>query len=139
MVTISETRKVPGSWQPDKKYEGWKAISEDGKTYFCNWEVFPDNSMTPAWAWTDEDGEVWYDVCQGIHEPIPFKPWFVYRYYAIIHYCERHRRLDYINRSESWREFAIEQGVRTDNPCFDCLLKKPSYEETRKGWKGWRK
>ena len=138
MVTIAETREVPGTWDQSKTHPGWRAIGENNKSFYCNWEVFPDDSMTPAWSWADEEGKAWYDVCQGIYQPIPFKPWFVDRYYAVIHYCEKHRRLDYFRDSEAWRKMCEEDGHDPNNPCFDCMMGKPAYEETQKGWKGWR-
>ena len=57
-VEIIETRQVKGMWGGGE-YEGWKAITEDGKVFTCNWESFPDDSITPAFYWNgikDENG-----------------------------------------------------------------------------------
>jgi len=140
LIEIVETRQVPAVWEPDKTYEGWKALGEDGVHYYCNWSSFPDDSMTPSWSWNDEHENIWYDVAQGIYAPIPFRPDFVDRYHAVIHYCERHKRLDYYNKSEAWKNICLEEGHRPSNPCFDCFTKRPEKEEKApKTWVGWRK
>jgi hypothetical protein len=49
-VTITEVKKVPDMWS-DKQYEGWKAVSETGEEFTCNWNSFPSDSMTPTYFW----------------------------------------------------------------------------------------
>ena len=57
-VEIIETRQVKGMWGGGE-YEGWKAVTKDGKVFTCNWESFPDDSITPTFYWNgikDENG-----------------------------------------------------------------------------------
>jgi len=73
-VTITEERDVKGTWAGET-HKGWKGIDENGKIFTCNWNHFPDDSMTPSYYWDiieDEDG-VWQPVdaiqaySHGIH------------------------------------------------------------------------
>jgi hypothetical protein len=64
VVTIIETKKVRGMWGSDE-YDGWKAISEEGFVFTCNWDVFPDDSPTPSYYWDGVDdgiGGYWRPV-----------------------------------------------------------------------------
>lgn len=64
VVTIIETKKVKGAWGKGL-YDGWKATTEDGKEFTCNWNVFPDDSITPSYFWDaveDDDGKFWQPV-----------------------------------------------------------------------------
>lgn len=63
-VTIIETKKVKGMWG-NSEYDGWKAITEDGRVFTCNWDSFPDDSMTPTYYWDvvkENNGELWQPV-----------------------------------------------------------------------------
>lgn len=142
LVTIVETKQVPGCWGRDKMHEGWRAEDESGLSYYVNWTTFDDASMTPAWSWHTQDKygnpESWYDITQGLLEPIPFRPRFMERFKDVLHYCEKHRRLDYFERGPAYGRFAKEEGFSDPPACFDCLLKRPPVESPPRGWKGWR-
>jgi len=63
VVTITEEQETKGMWS-NGIYRGWKAVDENGKIFTCNWNRFPDDSMTPTFYWDtmeDEDG-VWQPV-----------------------------------------------------------------------------
>ena len=49
-VTVIELKEVRGMWSNDT-YTGYKAVSEDGEEFTCNWGSFPDDSMTPTFYW----------------------------------------------------------------------------------------
>jgi len=62
VVTVTEVKTVPGTWSREP-YEGWKAVTEDGKEFTCNFTSFPDDSMTPTYFWdTVVDEDVWQPV-----------------------------------------------------------------------------
>jgi hypothetical protein len=144
LVTIVEVKTgVPGCWDRKNTYEGLRAVDENGKSYFSTWDSFPDDSMTPRWLWNTEDGESWYDVTQGIFEPIPFRPAFLNRpgFSEVVHYCEKHQTLNEVERSQVFVEFAKSQGFSDPPMCFQCLAKKPSVSLNGwkgYGWRGWR-
>jgi hypothetical protein len=47
-VKIIEIKAVPGLWDTKHQYEGWKAVTDNGKEFTCNWNTFPDDSITPT-------------------------------------------------------------------------------------------
>ncbi len=53
--------------------EGWKAMTDDGEFFTCNWDVFPDESMNPTFHWysveRDSDDGPWtpVDACQAVN------------------------------------------------------------------------
>ena len=54
---------VKGMWSSDV-FQGLKASTEDGKIFTLNWNIFPDDSMTPTYYWDtikDENG-IWQPV-----------------------------------------------------------------------------
>lgn len=53
-VTITDTRKVPGMFSRDM-FDGFKGVDKNGKEFFCNWESFPDDTMTPTYYWRDTE------------------------------------------------------------------------------------
>ena len=53
-IEIVETRKVKNCWA-DGFSEGWRAVTPDGIEFTCNWEVFPDDSITPTFYWQRPD------------------------------------------------------------------------------------
>ncbi len=126
LVEVVETRPVKCCWRPEETAEGWKAIGEDGRSYYCCWDSFPDDSMSPRWMWYCDE-EPWHDVCQGIFADIPSKPKFVDKYSEVLYYCDKHRRLDYKER--------VLAGSTYD--CFYCYLKHPPKKVEDEHWKGW--
>ena len=63
VVTIIETQKVRGMWG-NSEYDGWKAITNDGQVFTCNWNNFPDDSIAPTYYWdvVNSNGELWMPV-----------------------------------------------------------------------------
>ena len=63
LVTIVEVKQVRGRWG-NSFYEGWKAVTENGDEFTCNWEIFPDDSMTPTYYWDarNDNGVLWRPV-----------------------------------------------------------------------------
>lgn len=63
VVRIIEEREVKNVWGSGMS-TGWKAITEDGRVFTCNWNSFPDDSMTPTYYWDaiNEDGYIWNPV-----------------------------------------------------------------------------
>jgi len=76
LVTVIETKKVPVMWGKGED-EGWKAISDAGEEFTCNWNSFPDDSMTPTYYWDARkdarglwqpvDGIQTYNQGTGVH------------------------------------------------------------------------
>jgi hypothetical protein len=50
IAIISEIKKVKGMFG-NGEHEGWKAITNNGEEFTCNWNIFPDDSMTPTYYW----------------------------------------------------------------------------------------
>lgn len=127
-VEIVETRKVAGNWGgPAKKYDGWKAKGEDGKTYYCNWKSFPDSSMTPNYMWRSEDGQFWYNITY-VRE-VQFRPSWLEEYGDLIKWCPDHLNLSYIRDRGENDPFDGE-------PCMDCSFDKEPRKDQK--WVGWR-
>ena len=63
IVTVIETKNVKGMWRSDT-YQGLKATTEDGKPFTCNWNSFPDDSMTPTYYWDvlEDENDIWQPV-----------------------------------------------------------------------------
>jgi hypothetical protein len=49
-VTVVGVRPVNAMWGKETYY-GWKALAENGEEFFCNWNVFPNDSMFPTFYW----------------------------------------------------------------------------------------
>lgn len=139
LVSIDKIKEVPCLYNRKEYQEGWRAVDASGNHYYCNWQYFPDDSMTPTWSWQNEQGQAWYDVTQGLSR-IPFHPVFVEQFSDIIHYCPEHQRLDYINnfQNDAWINFAKNQGRSLKNPCFDCLIGLEPVGKKEGNWNGWR-
>lgn len=139
LVSVKELKDVPCIWEQGKFRSGFRAESEDGRNFYNNWDVYDDASSSPLWFWSDERGNAWYDICQGIFDNIPFRPSFMDKYDEILHYCSSHQRLDYKEtHSAAKNDFAKSQGHSKTPYCFHCLLNKPAITVEIKGWKGWR-
>lgn len=70
VVTVSEIcNTVKDMWTGLNNCTGWKAVSESGEVFTCNWEVYPSDSMTPTYYWdVREDARgLWQpeDACQA--------------------------------------------------------------------------
>jgi len=64
LAIIAEAKEVPGVYG-EGKHEGWKATTEKGEVFTCNWTRFPDDSMFPTFMWYMEKGrKVANDACQ---------------------------------------------------------------------------
>jgi hypothetical protein len=59
-VRIVESKIVKGMWAGND-HLGYRAEDDAGKSYYCNWNSFPDDSMTPMWHWWC-DKELWEDA-----------------------------------------------------------------------------
>lgn len=141
IIEIIETKDVPDMWcNKTHKNHGWKAKSEDGRYFFCNWSSFPSDSMTPAWIWYEANenhkgfkGE-WYDITMVRNAPgLPPE----LKDNDVVGYCEKHRKIYEIDGYLFPEEDAPN--------CFDCYLdwKYPEKREKmvhgiKEGpWKGW--
>ncbi len=66
IVTVVEVKTdVKDMWTGKCEHTGLRATDETGKEYFCCWESFPSDSMTPMWLWTSKHGgkfEEWFDI-----------------------------------------------------------------------------
>lgn len=61
IVTIVETKKVPNMWGGGFS-DGWRALTEMGREFTCNWHSYPDDSITPTYYWDvvkEDDGSLW--------------------------------------------------------------------------------
>lgn len=75
IVTIVDEQYVGGMFG-DGIYEGWKAVTNDGMVFTCNWNIFPNDSATPTYYWdARRDGEhIWKPV--DAHQASKFMPHF---------------------------------------------------------------
>lgn len=65
-ITITEVRNDVPAMFGETFHQGLKAISKNGEVFTCNWDVYPDDTMTPTFywdcrkdergLWTPEDG-----------------------------------------------------------------------------------
>ncbi len=62
-VTIIKVKKVPYLFG-DGYGEGWLAKSDTGEEFTCNWNRFPDDSMTPTYYWDVKKDH------RGLWEPV---------------------------------------------------------------------
>lgn len=53
IVTISEVKNVPGIYEKDTYYEGYIALSEDGRKFGCCEDRFDETNTRPhhSWSW----------------------------------------------------------------------------------------
>ena len=134
IVKVIEERDVRGTWGGGQ-YTGHKAEATwsshkeyPGHIFICNWETFPDDSMSPMWTWYDRtrydeprnEGQVdfdWYDITQGLHDIIPDIPKCL-RWYEKLKICFDHNHL-YL-----------------DEECFSCKYGLKHFPRKRY-WNGW--
>ncbi len=68
-VTIIQTKNVPGNYsKKDHTMAGWKAVSERGEEFVCNWDHYPEDSYNPTYSWTGRGNrrlELFVDACQA--------------------------------------------------------------------------
>ena len=132
IVTVVEVRNdVKDMWTGERKHTGLRAKDEDGVEYFCNWESFPSDSMTPQWSWMcKEPLSEWYDLVyvtrMGQH---PTKVPKIVAKQDFIKFCPEHKDFYY---------------VRNETGCFDCYMekkygkKKQVIKNTPSPWGTWR-
>jgi len=127
-VTVIDARRVPGTYGKGLHW-GLKAEGEDGEFYYCNWQRYPDDAMTPMWMW-NSDTAIWYDATYVGHTArIPRRPKWLRKYKDFVGYCKTHAEVFY-TRSH--------HGL-----CFDCFMEKEygkprrREEPKRATWEGW--
>ena len=110
IVEVVEVKTdVADMWTGEKIHTGLKAKDENGTEYFCNWDSFPSDSMTPYWSWyCPEPSETWYDITyvtgQG-HKPEKVPE--IIANQDFIKYCTIHEDFYY---------------TRNGTGCFDCYM-----------------
>jgi len=117
VTVIEERHDVPSMWGPEANNDGWIArADEGGREYYCNWEIYPDDSMTPAYFWDTkvEGAEFWQpeDAVQAYNSKhIPHvRPDGSRAVPAGVEICPKH---DY-----AWY---IRKGLVSGEQCFKCM------------------
>lgn len=120
VVIIEERFDVPSMFGPEINNHGWKARAENGGRIFsCNWEQYPDDSMTPTYYWDckAEGAEFWQpeDAVQAFNmKHIPHvRPDGTRAVPAGVEHCEEHDEVWYKRESGN-----IERG------CVKCRIKE---------------
>ena len=121
-VEIVEAKLVNNTWGAGESF-GYRAIDKEGKEFFCNWNCFPDDSMTPMWSWDDRK-KMFYDITYIRN--CPKKPKFIDQFESI-EWCEIHKRIYVVDKRFG---------------CFDCFTEEQHPEvkqkrEAEQTWKGW--
>lgn len=63
-VVVVETKEVPNTYGPGTG-TGLRAEDAEGVSYFCHWEQFPDEAMSPYGLWfsgSAPDIKLWYSA-----------------------------------------------------------------------------
>jgi len=135
VVEIVEIKTdVMDAWTGEKNCTGLKAMDTRGREYFCCWDRFPSDSMTPMWRWTCKYGnkfEEWFDIVYVTHMgefPVELPDCLKLDF---LHYCKKHHEFTYIRNP--------------GDTCWRCqhLTEEPELEEMPKGdvihWGYWTK
>jgi hypothetical protein len=72
LVTVTETKEVGGDYNPSEKHTGFKAVSEDGREFYQNWESFPMTSHNPYAGWYSKEGENYHEYVNSREEVSKF-------------------------------------------------------------------
>lgn len=111
VVEVVEVRTdVTDAWTGEKKHTGLRAVDAQGKEYFCCWESFPSDSMSPMWMWysnNNNDTSLWYDIVYLGHTEHPNK-------------LPDALKLDFLIFCEIHHEFSYKR--EPDDKCWQCEL-----------------
>lgn len=112
IVTVVEVKtNVRDMWTGKCEHTGLRAQAASGVEYFCNWDSFPSDSMSPYWSWISKEPlREWYDLVfvtqLGYH---PEKVPEIVAAQDFIKFCPIHRDFYYVRRDEGCWQCYMER------------------------------